>query len=61
MVLIIRRKDGKIMSLLKTAVKYKAAKKVTNKALGNGALSTVAAAKVVKNSNERSRNRKLNK
>jgi len=49
------------MSLLKTAVKYKVAKKVTNKALGDGALSTVAAAKVVKKSNERSRNRKLNK
>jgi hypothetical protein len=49
------------MSLLKTAVKYKAAKKVTNKVMGKSALSTVVAAKVVKNSNERSRNRKLNK
>jgi len=49
------------MSLLKTAVKYKVAKKVTSKALGDGALSTVAAAKIVKKSNERSKNRKLNK
>lgn len=46
------------MSLLKSAVKYKAAKKVTDKALGGGVLSTVAATKVVKRSNERSRNRR---
>lgn len=38
------------MSILKSAVKYKAAKKVTDKALGGGVLSTVAATKVVKQS-----------
>ncbi len=43
------------MSLLKSAVKYKAAKKVTDKALGDGIVSTVAATKIVKRSNERSR------
>lgn len=43
------------MSLLRSAVKYKAAKKVTDKALGEGVVSTVAATKLVKRSNERGR------
>ena len=43
------------MSLLKSAVKYKVAKKVTDKALGDGIVSTVAATKIVKRRNERSR------
>lgn len=46
------------MGVVKTAVKYKVAKKATNKVLGNGALSTAAAVKITKSSNERSRNRK---
>lgn len=45
------------MSILKSAVKFKAAKKVTDKAVGGGAISTIAAAKVVSKSNERSRDR----
>ncbi|WP_314064996.1 hypothetical protein [uncultured Vagococcus sp.] len=49
------------MSLLKSALKYKTAKKVTDKALGGGVLSTVAATKVVKRSNERSRSRRAGK
>lgn len=49
------------MSLLKSAAKYKAAKKVTDKALGGGPLSTVAATKAVKRSNERSRKRRADK
>lgn len=49
------------MGLLRSAVKYKAAKKVTDKALGDGALSTIAAAKVVKKSNQRSRDRRTGK
>lgn len=46
------------MSILKSAVKYKAAKKVTNKVVGDGLLSSVVAAKAVKKSNERSRQRR---
>lgn len=49
------------MSILKSAVKYKAAKKATDKVLGNGLLSSVVAAKTVKKSNERSRLRKEKK
>ncbi len=49
------------MSLLKSAVKFKAAKKVTGKTLGDGPLSTVAAVKLTKKSNERSKARKLSK
>lgn len=41
------------MSLLKSAVKYKVAKNVTDKALGKGVLSTAAAASLVKQSNRR--------
>lgn len=46
------------MSLLKSAVKYSAAKTVTDKALGKGTLSTVAAASMVKKSNARGKKRK---
>jgi|GEM_PF-1268586 len=46
------------MGLLKSAVKYKAAKKVTNKALGDGVLSSVVAANAVKKSNQRSNERR---
>ena len=46
------------MSLLRSAVKFKAAKKVTNKALGDGAISTIAAAKITNKSNERSNKRR---
>ncbi|WP_175496520.1 hypothetical protein [Enterococcus casseliflavus] len=42
------------MGLLRSAVKYKAAKKITNKALGDGVLSSVVAAKAVKKRNQRS-------
>ena len=45
------------MSILKSAVKFKAAKKVTDKAVGGGAISTIAAGKIVSKSNERSRER----
>lgn len=45
------------MSILKSAVKFKAAKRVTDKAVGGGAISTIAAAKIVGKSNERSRER----
>lgn len=48
-------RKGKLeMGLLRSAVKYKAAKKITNKALGDGVLSSVVAAKAVKKSNQRS-------
>lgn len=46
------------MSLLKSAVKYSAAKSLTDRALGKGTLSTVAAASMVKRSNNRSKRRK---
>ena len=46
------------MSLLRSAVKFKAAKKVTNKALGDGVISTIAAAKITKKSNKRRAGRK---
>lgn len=49
------------MGLLKSAVKYKGAKKVTNKAMGDGVLSSVVAAKAVKKSNERSKVRRAGK
>lgn len=49
------------MSLLKSAVKFKIAKKVIGKKLGDGPLSTVAAVKLTKKSNERSKARKPNK
>lgn len=49
------------MALLKNAVKFKAAKKVSSKAVGDGALSTVVAVKAVKRSNERSRARRAGK
>jgi len=49
------------MSYLKSAIKYSAAKTVTDKAFGKGMLSTVAAASLVKNSNTRSNSRKLKK
>ncbi|WP_427813306.1 hypothetical protein ACQKTA_07325 [Enterococcus sp. 22-H-5-01] len=49
------------MSYLKSAVKYSAAKTVTDKAFGKGMLSTVAATSLVKKSNARSRSRKLKK
>jgi hypothetical protein len=51
-------KGDTTMSLLRSAVKFKAAKKVTNKALGDGAISTIAAAKITKKSNERSNKRR---
>ncbi|MFS6999207.1 hypothetical protein AB6819_14515 [Carnobacterium maltaromaticum] len=41
------------MSLLKSAIKFKAAKTVTNKAFGNGTISTLAAAKMTQKSNAR--------
>lgn len=46
------------MGLFKSAVKFKVAKKVTNKALGEGTISTIAAAKLTKKSNERSKTRR---
>ena len=46
------------MSILKSAVKFKVAKKVTDKALGKNAVSTIAAAKITKRSNERRRSAK---
>lgn len=49
------------MGLLKTAVKFKAAKKITNKAIGGGVLGTAAAVKMTKKSNQRARNRRLGK
>lgn len=49
------------MSLLRSAVKFKAAKKVTGTALGGGPLSTVAAVKLTRKSNERSKARRSNK
>ncbi|WP_317914366.1 hypothetical protein [Carnobacterium maltaromaticum] len=49
------------MSLLKSAVKFKAAKKVTGKTLGDGPLATVAAVKLTKKSNERNKARKSSK
>lgn len=36
------------MSILRLVVKFKSAKKVTNKALGDGAVSAIAAAKITK-------------
>lgn len=49
------------MSYVKSAVKYSAAKKVTDKAFGKGMLSMVAATSIVKNSNDRGKARKLKK
>lgn len=49
------------MSILRSAVKYKAAKKVTDKAIGGGVVSTVAATKIVKKSNQRNRKRRSGK
>lgn len=49
------------MSYLKSAVKYSAAKTVTDKAFGKGVLSTVAAASLVKKSNSRGNARKAEK
>ncbi|MBP1044250.1 hypothetical protein I6N95_24895 [Vagococcus sp. BWB3-3] len=49
------------MSILKSAVKYKAVKNVTDKAVGGGVISTVAATKIVKKSNEHSRKRRSGK
>lgn len=43
------------MGLLKSGLKYKGAKKVTDKAVGKGTLSTLAATKMVKKSNKRNR------
>ncbi|WP_202608666.1 hypothetical protein [Enterococcus mundtii] len=45
------------MSILKSAVKYKVAKKATDKVMGDGLLSSVVAAKAVKKSNQRSKQR----
>ncbi|OTN76853.1 hypothetical protein A5886_001932 [Enterococcus sp. 8G7_MSG3316] len=45
------------MSILKSAVKYKVAKKETSKVMGDGVLSSVVAAKAVKKSNQRSNQR----
>ncbi|GEL79398.1 hypothetical protein [Enterococcus mundtii] len=45
------------MSILKSAVKYKGAKKATDKVMGDGLLSSVVAAKAVKKSNQRSKQR----
>lgn len=49
------------MGLLKSAVKYKGAKKVTDKVAGEGLLSSVVAAKAVKKSNQRSKARRSGK
>ncbi|MGM0217371.1 hypothetical protein [Enterococcus sp. AZ126] len=46
------------MSLLKSAVKYKTAKSVTNKVVGDGLLSSVIAADMVKKSNARGKRKK---
>lgn len=46
------------MSLLKSAVKYSAAKTVTDKALGKGVLSSIAAASIVQKSNARGKARR---
>ena len=54
---LVSKKGGTISGLLKSAVNYKAAKKVTNKALGDGVLLSVVAAKAVKKSNQRSNER----
>jgi hypothetical protein len=46
------------MSLLKSAVKYSAAKSVTDKAFGKGATSTLVAASLVEKSNARGRKKR---
>lgn len=47
------------MGLLKSAAKYHVAKSVTDKALGKGTLSTVAAVSMVKKSNARGKKNKM--
>ena len=49
------------MSYLKSSVKGSAARTVTDKAVGKGMLSTVAAAALVKKSNSRGNARKAEK
>lgn len=49
------------MSLLKSAIKYKAAKTVTDKVVGKGAVSTIAAASIVKQSNQRGKEKRAKK
>lgn len=49
------------MSLLKSAIKYKAAKTVTDKIIKNNTLSSVAAAKLTQQSNARGKARKATK
>lgn len=44
---------------MKNLIKYKVAKNVTSKVVGDGALSTVAAVRMVKNSNERNKKSRM--
>lgn len=46
-----------LISILKSTGKYKVAEKATNKVMGDGLLSNVVAAKAVKKSNQRSKQR----
>lgn len=62
-VVIVRIKtmEVQLMSLLKSALKYKAAKTVTDKVVGKGAVSTIAAASMVKQSNQRGKAKRAKK